>query len=77
LYLLEEIVDLFLQTFTIAVILIVAGLAVLGIGFLLTGKHRFRLGSCGTDPTKNKNGSCGTKRHCSLCDNEEKEEKKP
>lgn len=55
--------NLFL-TLVIAFIIIVFAIALLAIGWLITGKTRIEK-SCGKDPTKKKDDSCHT---CDLCE---------
>jgi hypothetical protein len=67
----------FLETFSIAAILIIIALLLIGLSWLLTGKQKIKGGTCGRDPTKKQDKSCGTKVDCQLCDRgEEKEEPK-
>lgn len=54
--------NLFL-TLVIAFVIIVFAIALLAIGWLITGKTRIEKG-CGKDPTKKKDDSCNT---CDLC----------
>ncbi|CDR33676.1 hypothetical protein [Criblamydia sequanensis] len=60
--------DNFLQTLGVAFILFLIALALIGISLLLTGKLKIKPGSCGRDPTKNRNNNCGSASHCVLCD---------
>lgn len=55
--------NLFL-TLVIAFVVIVFAIALLAIGWLITGKTRIEK-ACGRDPTKKKDGSCHT---CDVCD---------
>ncbi|WP_143406433.1 hypothetical protein [Estrella lausannensis] len=64
-----------LTTVALAFVIVSIALALIGIGYLVTGKNKIRLGSCGRNPHQDKDGSCGTKRSCSLCDKDEKEQK--
>ncbi len=58
----------FVTTLVIAVLVTMLALFGLGIGWILTGKSRIRRGACGMDPTKPRDGSCGKKIQCGLCD---------
>lgn len=61
-----------LTTLLIAFIIITLAIAMLAIGWLLTGKSKLKPGACGRDPNKEKNSECGTGISCQLCDKEEK-----
>ena len=54
--------NLFL-TLVIAFVIIVFAIALLAIGWLITGKTKIEKG-CGKDPTKKKDDNCNT---CDLC----------
>lgn len=58
-----------LLTLMSAFIVVVIALALLAVGWLLTGKSKIRAGSCGRDPTKDRDRSehCGTDVSCHLC----------
>jgi hypothetical protein len=58
--------NLFL-TLVIAFVIIVFAIALLAIGWLITGKTRIEK-ACGRDPTKKQDGSCHT---CELCEHPE------
>jgi hypothetical protein len=62
--------DLF-STVLIAFILFLIALALIAIGWLITGKMKVRIGSCGRAPKRDE--ECGGKRSCSLCEEEKKE----
>jgi Sec-independent protein translocase protein TatA len=68
-------------TLLIVVSLVVLGaVALMGIGWLLTGTVRIVKGACGMDPNeiRKKSKECGTPEfHCDLCDpdKEKKEDK--
>ncbi len=62
--------DLFL-TLVIAFVIIVFAIALLAIGWLITGKTRLEKG-CGRDPTKKRDESCHT---CDVCEPSETKEK--
>lgn len=47
--------------------------ALVGIGWLITGKMRVKFGACGRAPNQKKDKSCGDKAKCSLCEEEKKE----
>jgi hypothetical protein len=66
-----------LLTLTIAFIVVVIAIALLGVSWLIKGKSTLRAGSCGRDPTKksDKTDSCGTDVSCQLC-NKPNDEKK-
>lgn len=68
--------DKFLETFSITVVLVILALLMIGLSWVLTGKQKVKGGTCGRDPTKDKDKSCGTKASCTLCENGNKEEKK-
>ena len=67
-----------LFTFCIAFALVVLCLIFLGIGKIVTGKSRLKLGMCGRDPHKKQKPEegCGTDRTCGFCSrsDEEKDE---
>ncbi|MEM1282362.1 MAG: hypothetical protein AAGG81_02280 [Chlamydiota bacterium] len=65
--------DKFLETFSIAAVLIVIALVMIGLSWVLTGKQKIKGGTCGRDPTKEQDKSCGTKVSCTLCDKGSKE----
>lgn len=51
-------------------------LALLGVGWLLTGKNRIVRGACGMDPKKAQDKRCGSDDiQCELCRPEKKKEK--
>ena len=55
-------------TLSIAFVVFMAALALMGISWLLTGKLNIRPGACGKDPTKNRDDeNCGTGVNCQLC----------
>lgn len=58
--------NLFL-TLMIAFVVIVAAIASLAIGWLITGRARIER-SCGRDPAKKKDESCGASLSCDLCE---------
>lgn len=62
--------NLFL-TLVIAFVIIVFAIALLAIGWLITGKTRIEKG-CGRDPHKKKEGSCHS---CDVCAPEEESKK--
>lgn len=51
----------------IAFVVIVVAIACLAIGWLITGRARIER-SCGRDPTKKKDDSCGASLSCDLCE---------
>lgn len=57
----------------ITIVFILLALTLLGLGWIITGKSRIRLGMCGRDPTRKKK-DCGEDVSCTLC--EKKEDKK-
>jgi len=61
--------DIFLPTLSIAFVVTLIALALLGISWLITGKLCIRPGACGRDPTKKQNTEegCGTDVNCTLC----------
>ena len=62
-----------LVTILVASFVVVTFLAVMGIGWLLTGRVRIVRGACGMDPKRLRDKTCGTKEiHCELCDKEKK-----
>jgi len=64
----------FLPTFIITLILVSGAIALLAIGWLVTGRSRIVRGSCGLDPNKLRDEECG---HCDLCGGSEKEPEEP
>ncbi len=61
--------NLFL-TLVIAFVIIVFAIALLAIGWLITGKTKIQKG-CGIDPNKKKDDNCNS---CEICTPEEKNE---
>lgn len=59
--------DIF-TTVVVAFVLFLAALALVGIGWLITGKARVKFGACGRNPDKKKDEECGNKTKCGLCD---------
>lgn len=59
-----------LLTLAIAFFIVVLAIALLGIGWLITGKSKLQAGACGRDPTHKADAKegCGTKISCQLCD---------
>ena len=64
--------NLFL-TLVIAFVIIVFAIALLAIGWLITGKTKIEK-SCGRDPTKKQDGSCHTCDLCELPDDSSKDD---
>ncbi len=67
----EKTVSNLFVTLMIAFIVIVLAIACLAIGWLITGRARIER-SCGRDPTKKKDESCGASLSCDLCDSPHK-----
>ena len=65
--------QILIETILITSLFFAVALALIGIGWFITGKQRIRRGACGSDPTKRRNHSCETKRSCSLCHTDQKE----
>lgn len=63
--------SLFTLTFLLAFILVILALMGLGIGWMITGKSKIRGGTCGRDPTKKKDPSCGENKSCGLCEDDD------
>lgn len=61
----------FTLTLLIAFIVTMVAACLLGLGLILTGKSKVKLGSCGRDPNKKQNDDCGTDVSCTLCDKKE------
>lgn len=63
-------------TILIAFLLIFVSVAFLGLGKLLTGKSKLRLGMCGKFPRKKKGSEtgCGKDQTCDLCGKKEEED---
>lgn len=63
-----------LLTLAIAFVITAIAVGLLAVGWVLTGRSRLQAGACGRDPHKKRNEEegCGTKSHCSLCDQEKK-----
>lgn len=65
-----------LFTLSIAFIIVLVSMALLAIGWLITGKPRIRAGMCGRDPNKKVNkDECGTSVNCQLCDKTQEPQK--
>lgn len=57
-------------TLLLAIVIILIAVALLGIGWLITGKSKLQPGACGRDPTKKRDeSSCATS--CMLCEKPE------
>ena len=67
-----------LLTLAIAFFIVAIAIALLGIGWLLTGKSKLQAGACGRDPTQKKDAGkgCGTNVSCQLCETPQKQTKK-
>jgi len=65
-----------LLTVAIAFFVVIIAIALLGVGWLLTGKSKMQPGACGRDPNKQRKEKegCGTTVSCQLCDNPDKKE---
>lgn len=63
-----------LVTIGIAFVLIMIALAALALTWFFTGRSSIKAGSCGRAPTKKREESCGTKKTCSLCESDKKDE---
>lgn len=64
------------MTLILTFVLVLMGLAALGIGWLVTGKSSLRAGSCGRAPDQKRRDECGKETSCSLCEKEKEEPKK-
>jgi hypothetical protein len=68
-----------ITTILLAFGVVILALALLGIGWLITGKVRIIRGACGMDPNKVRDERCGRKISCEICkkptDIKDKEEK--
>lgn len=61
-----------LMTLLFACVVVVIAIALLAIGWLITGKSRMQPGACGRAPgKKSKKEGCGTESSCDLCDRSE------
>lgn len=60
--------SVFITTLIIAFIIVLLALALLGIGWLLSGKVRIVRGACGMNPEQRRKGACGDKIQCDLCE---------
>lgn len=67
-----------LLTISLAFVIVIVAVAFLGIGKLITGRSKLQLGACGRDPNKQRDekSGCGKSSHCSLCDQDNKDDKK-
>ena len=66
----------FITTVILAFGVVALALALLGIGWLITGKSRIIQGACGMDPDRARDKRCGTdKISCELCKKPLEEEK--
>ena len=59
-----------ISTVLVAFLIFGAGIALLAIGWLITGRSRLQPGACGRDPTKKRDDKegCGTGVRCDLCE---------
>mgnify|MGYP000623788274 CR=1 FL=1 len=65
---LEDVLENLFMTIGIAVVVALIAVALLGIGWLITGKSKLQAGACGRAPDKKRTKECGTQAHCMLCD---------
>ncbi len=65
--------DPIVTTILLAFGVIIVACALLGIGFLLTGKARIIRGACGMDPEKARDERCGRDISCEICKKTEKQ----
>ena len=63
-------------TLGLAFIIIMIALALLALGWLLTGKSKMRPGACGRDPNQKQDENCGSNVSCQLCDKQKDEKTK-
>ena len=64
-------------TLVLATIVVIIALALLGIGWMLTGKPRIVAGACGRAPRQKRDEQCGTPENsCELCRPSESEKGK-
>lgn len=58
-----------LTTILIAFALVILAIALMGIGWLITGKSKLRGGMCGRLPSKKSDGDtgCDTQTGCGIC----------
>lgn len=66
-----------LVTLLVAFIIMIACLALLGIGWLLTGKSKMEAGACGRAPGQKRGEDCGAKESCALCKNNPRKDAEP
>ena len=64
-----------ITTILLAFGVVVLALALLGIGWLISGKVRIIRGACGMDPNKIRDERCGRKISCEICKKPVKPEK--
>lgn len=65
-----------LFTILLAFIVVVIAIALLAIGWLLTGKNKIVPGACGRDPTKKRDKDCSEDNiSCGLCKKNEDKNK--
>lgn len=62
-------------TIIFAFILIVICLALLGLGWLITGKSKIQRGACGRNPHEQKGDTDCSRQVCTLCEDEKKNHK--
>ena len=55
-------------TIVITVILVLLAVGGLSIGLILTGKPKITRGTCGWNPKKKRDETCGKKIKCPLCE---------
>lgn len=60
-----------LVTLSFAFAVVVIALALLAIGWLITGKSKIQPGACGRDPTKKRDADCSPEVDCQLCKKDE------
>lgn len=67
--------DQLIPTLMGAFIIILIAIALLGIGWLITGKSKIKPGACGRTPSENRNKDCGESSACDLCKKPEDEKR--
>lgn len=59
-------------TLLVAFIATVLAITCLAIGWLLSGRSRIVRGSCGMNPQRRQDSSCGKNVHCGICEGDSK-----
>lgn len=60
--------ETYIQTITLSIVLVIMALALISVGWLITGNQKIKKGGCGRDPTKVGKDGCKPKQSCPMCE---------